>query len=153
MSFREVAQAATAGLQGDFLTATAALEQLNDMILQSGGGEGGTSLVRVPELVPLLTKLLSVGVATPEVRRPWPLSPLPPSLRLPRVPLFTSPDPRVAAQATAMAQLTVRAIVHLLDLEPGCCSHFVSEGLLPALSSCLRRGVTDMEVAEQCIKW
>lgn len=70
MSFRDVVEACSKGLHGDFLTATAGLEQLNDMILQSGGGGGSSSSVRVPELVPLLSKLLSVPAAEGEVRRP-----------------------------------------------------------------------------------
>jgi hypothetical protein len=51
-----------------------------------------------------------------------------------------------------MMQLTVRSILNVLDLEPRAASHFVSEGLLNGL--CIRfQRVSDMELAEQCVKW
>lgn len=51
-----------------------------------------------------------------------------------------------------MAQLTLRAIVNMMDLEPRCGSSLVSAGLLGGLALRLQR-VYDMEIAELCVKW
>jgi hypothetical protein len=55
-------------------------------------------------------------------------------------------------QANMVTVQCVRAVVNVMDVEPRCCSHLVSEGLLHALVVRMQQ-VSDMDVVEQCVKW